>query len=115
MATTSTTKSKSKPTEKTAVDHLQAALDSLDKARTTAQGDLREQLDEATDRVREAVDDLRGRAGDELREIEDSLERASDTLIVELGLRGIRAQRNVESLTKLSAEIRKRKAELTAS
>jgi hypothetical protein len=112
---TATTKAKTKSTDKSAVDHLQEALSSLDQARTAASGELRDQIDEATDRVREAVDDLRGRAGDELREIEDSLDRASDHLIVELGLRGVRAQRSTEALTKLSAEIRKRKAELTAS
>jgi hypothetical protein len=48
-----------------------------------------------------------------VHDFESSLDRASDHLRVELGLRAIRAQGNTEALTQLSPEIRRRKAELT--
>jgi hypothetical protein len=92
---------------------LQHALRDIDQARTNAQGELRTQLDDAYERIRGAMGDLRDRASDEVREMEDALDRASETLRIELGLRAVRAQRSTEALTKMSSEIRKRKAELT--
>ena len=93
----------------------------LEKARQAATGEIRASLDTAMERLRgiatdlrERAGDLRGRAGDEVRDFEESLDRASDQLRVELGLRAIRAQDSVEALTELSAEIRRRKAQLTA-
>jgi methyl-accepting chemotaxis protein len=106
---------------KTSLDHLQEAMADLEKARQAATGEIRASIDTAIERMRGIATDLReragdlgSRAGDDTREFEESLDRASEQLRVELGLRAIRAQDSVEALTKLSAEIRRRKAQLTA-
>lgn len=101
------------PEEKTATDRIQEVIGDVDKARQSAQGEARTRLDHAAERLRELASDVRERTEDEVREFQESLDRASEHLRVELGLRAIRAQSSTEALTKLSAEIRKRKAELT--
>ena len=63
--------------------------------------------------TRTLASDLRGRAEDEAHDFQSSLDRASEHLRVDLGLRAVRAQGSTEALTHLSSEIRKRKAELT--
>ena len=119
MATT-TRKAPAKPA-KSSLDYLQEAMADLEKARQSATGEIRASLDAAIERMRrlatelrERAEELRGRADDEVRDFEKSLDKASDQLRVELGLRAIRAQDSVEALTQLSAEIRRRKAQLTA-
>ncbi len=102
-----------KPTPKTSVDHVQEALGEIDKARQSAQGEARGQLDRATDRLGALATDLRDRAEEEARDFQASLDRAGEHLRVDLGLRAVRAQNTSEALTKLSAEIDKRQAELT--
>jgi uncharacterized protein YbjQ (UPF0145 family) len=114
MTTTTTKKAADKAADGSATEHLQEAMRDIDKARQAAQGEVRTQLDCAYDRVRDTVAELRDRAGGDLGAWEDSLERASDHLRVELGLRAVRAQRSTEGLTQMAGEIRKRKAELTA-
>lgn len=111
MATTAHKPTK-KPAAKTSADYVQEAIGDIDKARESAQGEARAQLDRATDRLRTLASDLRDRAGDEVRDFESALDRASEHLRLELGLRAIRAQASTEALRKLSSEIRKRKAEL---
>lgn len=112
MATTAQKPAK-KPTAKTSIDHVQAAIAEIGKARQSAQGEARTQLDRATDRLGTLASDLRGRAEDEADDFQSSLDRASEHLRVDLGLRAVRAQGSTEALTHLSSEIRKRKAELT--
>lgn len=107
-----TKKPATKPAAKTSADYVQEAMGDIDKARESAQGEARAQLDRATDRLRTLASNLRDRAGDEVRDFESSLDRASEHLRLELGLRAVRAQASTEALTKLSSEIRKRKAEL---
>jgi hypothetical protein len=79
----------------------------------SAVGDAGAQLDQAADRIREFASELRSRADDEIHEFQSALDRAGEQLRVELGRRAIRAQGSPQALTQLSAEIRKRKAELT--
>src|SRR4051812_8092611 len=114
MATTTTKKTAvaKKPVTDSPAEHLQAALADIDKARQAAQGELRTQLDDAYDRVRETAAELRDHAGDDLREWQESLERGSEHLRIELGLRAVRAQGTTDGLAQMSAAIRKRKAEL---
>lgn len=95
------------------VEHLQEAIGEIDKARQSAQGEARGHLDRATDRLRTLASDMRERAGDEAHDFQSSLDRASEHLRIDLGLRAVRAQGSTEALTELSSEIRKRKAELT--
>lgn len=116
MTTTTTKRTAArKPVTGSPADHLQAAMVDIDKARQAAQGELRSQLDDAYDRVRDTAAELRDRAGDDVREWQEALERGSEHLRVELGLRAVRAQSTTDGLSQLSAEIRKRKAELTAA
>lgn len=97
-----------------ALDALQSAIGDLDEAGRRAGGELRGQLEAITDRLRGAASDLRDRASEQTKEFESSLDRASDHLRVELGLRAIRVQESPEALRLMSAEIRKRKAQLTS-
>jgi hypothetical protein len=96
-----------------ALDALQDAISDLDEAGRRAGGELRGQIEAITERLRGAAADLRDRATAQTKDFESSLERASEHLKVELGLRAIRVQDSPEALRQLSAEIRKRKAELT--
>lgn len=101
-----------KPAAKTSTDYLQEAIGDIDKARETAKGQAGAQLDRAAERLRTLASDLRDRAEDEVQDFQASLDRASEHLRVELGLRAIRAQDSAAGLTQLSTEIRKRRAEL---
>ena len=99
---------------KSTLDHLQHALDDLDKARTQAQQDARTSIDAAAERIREAVKDLRGRASGEAREFEERLEHVSEDARRELGRAAVNAQRSPEALAELASEIRRRKQSLIA-
>jgi hypothetical protein len=110
-ATTTKQPAARKPAGDTSIDHLQEAMHELDQARTSAQGELRETIDDARKRIGEAIDDLRDRAG-EMRDWDRALERASEHLRTEFGVRAVRAQRTPEALTEMSTAIRKRRAEL---
>lgn len=112
MATTKAKAAKTKAS--TPMEYVQDALGDVDKARQSAQGEAKAQLERASERLRDLAVDMRERAGDEMRELESTLDRAGETLRLEIALRAIRAQSSTESLTKISAEIRKRKAELAA-
>jgi hypothetical protein len=63
------------------------------------------------DRLKQGTSGLRSRAEDQTAQWEDTLERASEDALRELGRLAVRAQRTPEALTELSAEIRKRKAQ----
>jgi hypothetical protein len=95
-------------------DHLRQAIDELAQAREGASHQVREHIDTAMQRVRDATDDLHARARDQATEFQEALESAGEDLRIELGRRGVRAQRSVSALTDISAEVRRRKAELTS-
>ena len=104
---------------KSSLDYLQLALNDLDKARAQAQEEARVSIDEAVDRIREAAQELRGKAAEPARDFdepddEERLEQMSEDARRELGKLAIRAQKSPEALAELSAEIRQRKAALTA-
>jgi hypothetical protein len=82
-------------------------------AKKPAAGDAGAQLDRAAERLRDVASELRVRAEDEVKEFQSALDRAGEQLRVELGRRAIHAQGSTAALTQLSAEIRKRRAELT--
>lgn len=117
MATTAKSKRPAaKPTRSaspSSVEALHDALNDLDAARRSAQGEARTQLDRAAERLRAVAAETRERGEEELHGLESMLERAGDAMRVEFGLRAIRAQTSTEALTTLSGEIRKRKAEIT--
>jgi hypothetical protein len=120
MATATTTTARTaksvapKAPEPTTLEYVQYALEDLDKARLRATHEVRAGIDEATERLRGALDDLRGRADDQMVEFEHTLERAGEDMRRELARRAIRAQRSPEALTELGREVRRRRAELTA-
>lgn len=96
------------------LDHLQHAAQDLDKARAQATQDVRQGIDDALARIREAAQDVRTRAEDQSGEWQDALEHASDEMRVELGRRGVRAQSSPAALKELAGEITQREAELAA-
>lgn len=110
------TKSARKPATrdgKTPADYLQEALDELTKARERAGGDIRGGIDSAIERTREALKDAGSEAQDQIADWRSTLDRASDDVRRELGVLAVRAQRSPENLRAMSAEIRKRKTEIT--
>ena len=101
-----------KPSEKSALDYLQHALEDLDNARAKAKQDARTSIDRAVDRVRDAVKDLNSRAHEEAHDWEERLEHVSDEARLEFGRVAIRAQATPGALTELAAEVRRRKRAL---
>jgi hypothetical protein len=94
------------------MDELHQAIGALDHVRQSVEGEAQEQLDHATARLCAVASDLHERAEDEIRQLESELEHAGEALRVELAARAIRAQRTTASLTRLSAEIRRRRVEI---
>lgn len=99
--------------EASTLDHLQRALDELDKARMHAQTDARAGIDAAVERIRDAADELRSRASGEAREFEQRLASVSEARR-ELARKAAQAQRTREALTALSSDLRRRKRALGA-
>ena len=97
------------------VEYLQDALDELSKARAHARGDIRDGIDSAIERTRDAIKEAGSEAQTQVADWRTSLERASDDVRRELGVLAVRSQRSPEALRAMSAEIRKRKTELTPS
>jgi DNA anti-recombination protein RmuC len=108
------TKPAPKPKSKSTLDYLQQALDDLDKARAQAQVEARTNIDAAAGRIRDAATELRTRASEPARELEERLEQVSEDARRELGKMVIQAQRSPEALTELAAEMRRRKRALSA-
>ena len=102
-----------KPKPKTTLDHLQRALDDLDKARAQAQKEARTNIDDAAERIRSAVSELSGRASSEVRELQEWLEDASEDVRRELGRAAVHAQRTPEAIDDLTSELERRKESLT--
>jgi uncharacterized protein YicC (UPF0701 family) len=100
--------------DKAPMDHLQDALEDLDKARETAGEEVGARIDSARDRINEARDDMSHRSHDQITEWRGQLENAADSALEELGRWAIRAQRRPDALSELSKEITKRKAEVSA-
>jgi len=112
MAATKTASRQSKKNGQS-LDHLQSAMDELTKARERAGEDIRAAIDSAIERTRGAMKGAGEDAQEQLSDWQRSLERATDELRRELGVAAVRAQSSPEGLKAMSAEIRKRKAELT--
>lgn len=93
-------------------ERFQDALKDLDEARQRATGDARDAIDAATDRVREIAKDAADRAQEEMQDWQRALERAGDDVRQQLGIMAVRVQTTPEALTAMTAEIRKRKAQL---
>lgn len=115
MAATKTGRKPAKSDGHSPVEYLQGALDELGKARERTQGEIREGIDSAIERTRDAMKDAGSEAQTQVADWRSSLEKASDEVRRELGILAVRAQRSPESLRAMSAEIRKRKTELTPS
>ncbi|HEY1238755.1 MAG TPA: hypothetical protein VGE91_10480 [Solirubrobacterales bacterium] len=109
--------------EISAAQHLEDAVDELNKARQTAQEDLRSRIDSAISRSREALDDLRSdteeraedlrsRAEERAKEWQQALEDATEDVRRELGVRAVRAQRTEDALDAMAAEIMSQKEEV---
>ena len=115
MAATKAARKPAKRNGHSPVDHLQGALDELRKARERASGDIRDGIDSAIERTRGAMKDAGADAQTQVSDWRSSLERASEDVRRELGVLAVRAQHSPEALRAMSAEIRKRKTELTPS
>jgi ElaB/YqjD/DUF883 family membrane-anchored ribosome-binding protein len=94
-------------------EYLQDALQELTKARDRAGDDIRSGIDSAIDRTREALKEAGSETQEQVADWRGTLEKATDDVRRELGILAVRAQRSPEALRAMSAEIRKRKAEIT--
>jgi hypothetical protein len=103
------------PAPRTSVDYLEDALKDLGMAREKGGKEIRASIDAAMERVREAAKELGSRGQDQVGEWQKTLDAAADDALRELGRMAIRAQRSPEALTQLSAEIRKRRSQLSRS
>ena len=115
MAATKTGRKPAKSDGHSPVEYLQGALDELSKARERAGGEIRDGIDSAIERTRDAIKDAGSEAETQVADWRSSLEKASEDVRRELGVLAVRAQRSPEALRAMSAEIRKRKTELTPS
>jgi hypothetical protein len=98
--------------EKAPVDHLQDALEDLDKAREKAGEEVSARIDSARERIDEAREDLAGRGQDQLKDWREQVGAAADDVLRELGRWTIRAQRSPDALSELADEIGKRRTEI---
>ncbi|MGZ6670896.1 MAG: hypothetical protein ACXVFM_00935 [Solirubrobacteraceae bacterium] len=112
-ARTPTAHKPASPVRRTSVDYLEDALKDLGKARDKGGEEIRASIDAAMERVREAAKELGSRGQDQVGEWQKTLDAAADDALRELGRMTIRAQRSPEALTELSAEIRKRRGQLS--
>ena len=115
MAATKAGRKPAKSDGHSPVEYLQEALDELSKARAHARGDIRDGIDSAIERTRDAMKEAGSEAQTQVADWRTSLEKASDDVRRELGVLAVRSQRSPEALRAMSAEIRKRKTELTPS
>ena len=101
------------------------ALEDLNKARQTAQDELRARIDSAITRAREALDDLRSdteesaegmrsRAEERAKDWQRALEHATEDARCELGVRAVRAQRTRDALDVMADEIKEREGDVKA-
>lgn len=97
---------------KTPVDHLQDALEDLNRAREQAGDDVSASIDSARERITDASEELSDRGQGQLKDWREQFGSAADDALRELGRWAIRAQRSPEALTELSKEITKREAEV---
>jgi ElaB/YqjD/DUF883 family membrane-anchored ribosome-binding protein len=101
------------PAPRTSVDYLEEALKDLGKAREKGGQEIRASIDAAMERVRQAGKELGNRSQGQVGEWQKALDAVADDALRELGLMTIRAQHSPEALTEFSAEIRKRRGQLT--
>lgn len=101
--------------QQTPEHYLREALDELGKARDRASEDVRGSIDSAIERTREAMKDAGSGAHEQVSEWRRALDKAGDDVRRELGILAVRAQSSPEALRAMSAEIRKRKAQITPS
>jgi hypothetical protein len=114
MATTATRPKKTaKAADAGAADRLQSAVGDVERLAERASGDARKSLEDASRRIREIAVDLRKRAESESAQFEQSIQDATEDARRELGRRAIRAQRSPEALSEMSAEIRRRRSQLS--
>ena len=110
---TATTHKPAPPAPKTSVDYLEEALKDLGKAREKGGKEIRASIDAAMEWVRQAAKELGSRSQGQVGEWQKALDAATDDVLRELGLMTIRAQHSPEALTEFSAEIRKRRGQLS--
>ena len=99
---------------KSSADYVQQAMQDIDKARERVSVELRENLDAALERLRDAAGDLRKRAEQQTGDWGDALEQATEDVRRDLGRRAVMAQRTPAALKEMSAAVRERRAQLTA-
>ena len=113
MAATKTARKPATSDERTSEQYLREALEELGKARDRAGEDVRDGIESAIEHTRDAMKQAGSEAQEQVSDWRRALDKASDDVRRELGILAVRAQGSPEALRAISAEIRKRKAEIT--
>lgn len=101
--------------ELSAAEYLEHAIDDLKEARDQAGAEIREKIDSAMTRARQALAEFRAGAGERKEEWRHMLEDASDEARRDIGIYAVRAQRSPEALKQLEGEVRERREDLRLS
>jgi hypothetical protein len=96
-------------------EHLRDALDHLGQARDRVGEDTRAGIESAIERTRDAMRHAGMDAREQVSDWRHTLEKASDDVRREFGILAVRAQCSPEALRAMSAEIRRRKTQITAA
>ena len=115
MAATKTARKPAARDRRTPEQHLREALEQLGKARDRAGEDARAGIESAIQRTRDAMTHAGVDSREQVSDWRRSLEKAGDDVRREFGILAVRAQSSPEALRAMSAEIRKRKTQITAS
>lgn len=93
-------------------DNIQKAIDDLRSAAEKATGDVRQNIDDAVSRLRDASSGATTRAQDQVSSFRDTLDKATEDVRKELGKLAVRAQSSIESLEEVAKELDERRKSL---
>jgi hypothetical protein len=93
-------------------DQVQKAIDDLRSAGEKATGDVRSGIDSAVSRLRDISGDATSRAGDQISNWRETLDKATEDVRKELAKLAVRAQSSAESLDEIAKEIEERRKAL---
>jgi hypothetical protein len=115
MAATKTARKPATGDGHSPTEYLRGVLDELTKARARRSGDIRSGIDSAIERTRDAMNEAGTDAQEQVSNWRTSLDKATDDVRRELGILAVRAHRSPETLRAMSAELRKRRTEISPS
>jgi len=93
-------------------ENLQKAMDDLRSAGEKATGEVRANIDDAVERLREASSEASSSASDQMASWRNALEDATEEVRVQFGKLAVRAQDSVDSIDEVAKELEERRKSL---